>query len=96
MAANAQAIHAALVHLGFLMEATVFMQDNQGMGSLEELCLLTDDDIETLFKVTHCPGGTINDPNIPVPQQAHTLRLPTWAFQSPSMPRTTSSWQVTT
>ena len=42
------------------MEAAVFIQDNQGMGSLEELCLLTDDDVETLCKVTCHPGGTVD------------------------------------
>ena len=49
------------------MEATTFIQDDQGMGSLEELCLLTDDDVETLCKVTHCPDGTINNPNMQAP-----------------------------
>ena len=68
MATNAQVIHAALVHLGFLMEAAIFIQDDHGMGSLEELSLLTDDDVETLCKVTHHPGGTANDPNVPDPQ----------------------------
>ena len=38
------------------------------MGSLEELCLLTDDDVETLCKVTHHAGGTTNDDNLPTPE----------------------------
>ena len=38
------------------------------MGSLEELCLLTDDNIKTQCRVTHHPGGTINNPNMPAPQ----------------------------
>ena len=38
------------------------------MSSLEELCLLTNDNVETLCKVTCHPGSTINDPNIPTPE----------------------------
>ena len=68
MVSNAQAICAALVHLGFSMEAAVFIQDDQGMGSLEDICLLTNDDVETLYKVTCCPGSTINNPNVPASQ----------------------------
>ena len=50
------------------MEAAAFRQDDQGMGCLEELHLLTDNYVETLCKVTHCPGRTIKDPNMPAPQ----------------------------
>ena len=49
------------------MEAATFIQDDQGMGSLKELRPLTDDDVETLRKVTHCPGSTIDNPNIQAP-----------------------------
>ena len=38
------------------------------MGSLEELCLLTDNDVKILCKVTCHPGGTIDDPNLPAPE----------------------------
>ena len=38
------------------------------MGSSGELHLLTNDNVETLCKVTHRPGGTVNNPNVPVPQ----------------------------
>ena len=38
------------------------------MGSLEELCLLTDDDVKTLCKVTHCPGST--NSNVAAPKAA--------------------------
>ena len=38
------------------------------MGSLEELHLLTDDDVKTLCTVTHCPSGTIDNSNVPAPQ----------------------------
>ena len=50
------------------MEAAIFKQDDQWMGSLEELCLLTDNDDETLCKVTHHPHSTINNPNVRTPQ----------------------------
>ena len=50
------------------MEAATFIQDDQGMGSLEELCLQTDNNVKTLCKVIHHPGGTINDPNVSVPE----------------------------
>ena len=68
MVSNAQVIHAALVSLGFLMEAATFIQDDQGMGSLEEIHLLTDDNVETLCKVTCHPRGTIDDPNVHAPE----------------------------
>ena len=54
---------AALVHLGFSMEAAIL-----GMGSLEELHLLTDDDVKTLCKVTCCSGSTMDNPNQPAPK----------------------------
>ena len=38
------------------------------MGSIEELCLLTDNDVKTLCKVTCHSGSTVNNPNVPAPQ----------------------------
>ena len=68
MVSNTQVIDAALVYLGSSMEAATFIQDDQGMGSLEELHLLTNTNVEMLCKGTHCPGSMIDNPSLPAPE----------------------------
>ena len=63
------------VHLGFLMEAAIFIQDDQGMSSLEELHLLTNNNVKTLCKVTHHLGSTVNNPIVPTPQSVLHLQV---------------------
>ena len=70
MALNA--LCAALGCLGFTNGTAVFITDQQGLDSLDEFHPLTDDEVENLIKVTHCPGGTIPTP-APVAADAPAL-----------------------
>ena len=66
--------------IGFSLTASQVIVDEQGLDSLEEIKLLTDDEIENLCKVVRRPGGTIpganpgdppvNNPGTPVPLRA--------------------------
>ena len=45
------------------------------MGSLEELHLLTNNNVETLCKGTHCPVSTIDDPSLSAPETGPHLKI---------------------
>ena len=65
--------------LGFTNAATtaITAEDQQYIGDLEELCFLTDTNVENLCKVLRRPGGTITDaegnpfPNPSIPVSIH-------------------------
>ena len=51
------------VRIGFTNTASQVIINEQGLDSLDEIKLLTDDEIESLCKVIRRPGGTIPGPN---------------------------------
>ena len=53
------AIRTALVRIGFLDAAAQAITDEQGINSLEEIRLLSDDEITNLGKLIRRPGGTV-------------------------------------
>ena len=57
------ALKAALGRLGWSGTAQGMIVVGQQIDSLDELTLLTDDDVENLCKVIRRPGGTIENPN---------------------------------
>jgi hypothetical protein len=72
-----------MVRIGFTVEAAQALVEEQGMDSLDEIKLLTDDEIESLCKVIRRPGGMIPAPpggpaggaaNIPSPGVSVNLR----------------------
>ena len=70
------ALRAALKRLGFSAKGAGFITDNQGLDTLDELKVLTNDEIESLCKVVRCPGGTTPNPNAGDPGQPATLSNP--------------------
>ena len=56
------AIRQALVRLGFSAHAAVELVENQGLGDLEVIKEMTDDEIETLCRLLRRPGGTVANP----------------------------------
>ena len=61
--ADVVALCAALTCLGFSAKAARFITYNQGLDTLDELKVLTNDEIESLCKVVRRPGGTVPNPN---------------------------------
>jgi hypothetical protein len=57
------AMRTMLQCIGFSAAASQVLVDEQGMDTLAEIQLLTDDEIENLCKVVRQPGGTIPGPN---------------------------------
>ena len=55
-------MRAAMVRIAFSEQAAQALVEEQGIATLEEIRLLSDDEIETLFKVIRHPGGTIAQP----------------------------------
>lgn len=56
-------MRAAMTCIGFTVAATQAVIEDQGMDSLKEIQLITDDEIEeSLCKVIRYPGGTIPVP----------------------------------
>ena len=74
--ADVVAIRATLVRLGMSNAAAQFITNDQGMDSLVELALLTDEEVESLCKVVRCPGGTIPNPNAAAPGEPANIRNP--------------------
>ena len=74
--ADVVALHAALTRLGFSSKAARFITDDQGLYTLDELKAVTNDEIESLFKVVRRPGGTAPNPNAGDPGQPATLSKP--------------------
>jgi len=78
--AAVNAIRTMLHRLGFSQAAAQVIVDEQGLDSLAEIQLLTDDEVESLCRVIRRPGGTIpglnpgdapvNNPGTPVNLQA--------------------------
>ena len=52
-------VRAALVRLGFTPTVAQIITDDQGLDTLEELRLLSEDEIENLTRAIRRPGGTI-------------------------------------
>ena len=74
--ADVVALHAALTRLGFSAKAAVFITNNQGLDTLDELKVLINDEIESLCKFVRRPGGTAPNPNAGDPGQPDTLSNP--------------------
>jgi hypothetical protein len=66
----AAAMRTAMIRLGFSNPAAHAIVDDQGIDTIPELALLTDDEVENLCKVIRRPGGTINNPNAAAGQPA--------------------------
>ena len=74
--ADVVALCAALTCLGFSAKGAGFITNDQGLDTLDELKVLTNDEIESLCKVVRRPGGTIPNPNAGDPGQPATLLNP--------------------
>ena len=61
------AMRAAIVRIGFSDQAAKALLEEQGIATLVEIRLLSDDEIESLCKVIRRPGGTIAQPAAGVP-----------------------------
>jgi hypothetical protein len=59
----AAAMRTAMDRLGFSNPASMAIVNDQGINTVPELTLLTDDEVANLCKVIRRPGGTINNPN---------------------------------
>jgi hypothetical protein len=57
------AYRTMLQRMGLSATASVAITEEQGLDSLNEIKLLTDDEVESLCKVVRRPGGTIPGPN---------------------------------
>ena len=63
MAAAAAAMRAAYRRLGFTNQAAAAITDDQDIDSVDELEMLTEEEIESLCKALRRPGGTIANPD---------------------------------
>jgi len=55
-------LHDALAEMGFAQPTINYMMTRQGMDSLEEFKILTNDEVESLCKVLRQPRGTTGNP----------------------------------
>ena len=62
MAANLATLRAALVHMGTTAKVVNEITAMQGIDTIKELCILTDDEVKTLCRAIHCPGGLMLNP----------------------------------
>ena len=69
-------IFAALMRLELLAKAAGFITDDQGLETLDEMKVLTNDEIESLCKLVRRPGGTVRNPNYGDPGKPATLSNP--------------------
>jgi hypothetical protein len=76
MAANLAALCAALTHVGFTAPVAANITDVENINSLEELKLLSSDDVETLCQTLRNPGGLVNNPNAGIAGQPQQIRNP--------------------
>ena len=53
------AVCTALVRIGFIDDAAQALIEQQGIDSLQEICILPDDEIYNLCKLLRRPGGTV-------------------------------------
>jgi hypothetical protein len=72
--ADLAASRALLVHLKFSVPAAAAIVHEQGIDSLEEFKLLTDEDIESLCKVVRRPGGSVINPDAHIAGQPGMIR----------------------
>ena len=70
------ALHAALTRLGFSAKASIFITNDQGLDTLDEVKVITNDEIESLCNAVRRPGGTVPNPNAGDPGQPATLSNP--------------------
>ena len=62
MAVNLAALRAALVRMGKTAEVANEITVMQGIDTIEELCILTDDEVETIFHAICRPGRLMPNP----------------------------------
>ena len=62
MAVNLAALRAALVRMGTTAEVANEITATQGIDTIKELCILTDDKVETLCHAIRRPGGLMPNP----------------------------------
>ena len=62
MAANLAALRAALVRMGTTAEVANEITATQGIDTIEELRILTDDEVETLCRAIRRPGRLMPNP----------------------------------
>ena len=74
--ADVVSLRAALTRLGFSAKSAGFITNGQGLDTLDELKVLTNDEIESICKVVWRPGGTFPNPNSGGPGQPATLSNP--------------------
>ena len=74
--ADVVALCAALTRLGLSAKAAGFITDDQELDTLDDLKVLTNDEIESLCKVVRSPEGTVPNPNAGDPGQPATLSNP--------------------
>ena len=74
--ADVVALCAALTRLSFSAKTAGFITEDQGIDTLDELKVLTNDEIESLCKVVWRSGGTVPNPNDGDPGQPATLSNP--------------------
>ena len=74
--ADVVALRVALTRLGFSAKAAGFITNDQGLYTLDELKVITNDKIKSLCKVVRRPGGTVSNPNSGDPGQPDTLSNP--------------------
>ena len=87
--AQVNAIRTALGRLGFSNEAANYItsnQNGQGMNSLAEFAVLTDDEVENLCKVVRRPGGMMQNPNAAAPPGADAAAAAAAAAQPAQIP----------
>ena len=74
--ADVVALRAALARLGFSAKAAGFITNDQGLDTLDELKILTNDEIESLCTVVQSSGGNFSHPNTGYPGQPGMLSNP--------------------
>ena len=74
--ADVVSLRVDLTRLGFLAKVAGFITNNQRLDTLDELKVLTNDEIESFCKVVRRPGGTVPNPNVGDPGQAAKLSNP--------------------
>ena len=62
MAMNLAALRAALVHMGATTEVANEITATQAFDTIEDLCILTDDEVKNLCHAIRRPGGLMPNP----------------------------------
>jgi hypothetical protein len=74
--ADLVALRAALQRVGVAAAVATNITDIENIDSLEELQLLSKDDVETLCQTIRSPGGLVNNPNAGIAGQPQQIRNP--------------------